>query len=136
MSVVPIFSGRVLSGGLLVLDAPKDYAKYVRSLHGQFVEVVVRKLRTQRSLDQNAYWWAVPVRLLAEHCGYTDDQMHYVLLGECFGYVIGPHGHDIPNVASSSKLTTDEFSRLIEWVLVWGPTEMGVEIPPPNKVAA
>lgn len=62
--------------------------------------------------------------------------MHYALLGECFGYVIGPTGTVIPNVPSSSHLTTEQFTRLIEWVLIWGPTEMGVDIPAPEKVAA
>lgn len=109
---------------------------HLESLAGHDVEIVIRKKRRQRSIDQNAYWWAVPVRLLAEHCGYTDDQMHYALLGECFGYRVGPKGHDVPNVVSSSQLTTEEFTRLIEWALVWGPTEMGVEIPPPERVAA
>jgi hypothetical protein len=78
----------------------------------------------------------VPVRLLAEHCGYTDDQMHYALLGECFGYIDGPKGTKVPRVAGSSKLSVEEFTRLIEWVLVWGPAEMGLEIPSPEKVAA
>lgn len=138
MALVPIFNGRVNDEGALVLfDTERTQRRaYLRTLAGKDVEIVVRKKRSQRSVDQNAYWWAVPVRLLAEHCGYSDDDMHYALLGECFGYKVGPTGHQMPNVSSSSRLSTEEFTRLIEWVLVWGPTEMQVDIPSPERVAA
>lgn len=91
---------------------------------------------TKRSLNQNAYWWSTPVKLLAEHCGYTDSQMHYALLGECFGYTVGPTGKPVPVKPSSSDLTVEEFTHLIEWVLTWAPTELGVIIPSPNEVTA
>lgn len=96
-------------------------------------EIRIRPYKAQRSGAQNAYWHAVPVDLIAEHCGYTHDQMHYALLGEWGGYIDGPHGKPVPRCASSSKLTTEEFSKLIEWVLIWGPAEMGVIIPSPNE---
>ena len=91
-----------------------------------------RAIQTKRTLDQNKFWWAVPVRILAEHCGYTDTQMHYALLGECFGYGAGPVGHDVPNKPSSKELTVEEFRQLIDWVLVWAPSELGVLIPEPG----
>lgn len=106
---------------------------HLRTVAGQAVEIVVRKPRTKRSLDQNAFWWAVPVELLAEHCGYSRNQMHYALLGECFGYTPGPTGGAVPVKASSSELSVDEFSHLIEWVLIWGPSELGVVIPSPGE---
>lgn len=94
------------------------------------------KRGAKRSLDQNAYWWAVPVKILAEHCGYTDTQMHYALLGECFGFVEGPAGHPVPVKPSSSELTVDEFKHLVDWVLTWAPTELGVVLPEPGEVIA
>lgn len=98
--------------------------------------LTLKPTKAQRSLDQNAYWWAVPVEILAEHCGYTPAQMHYALLGECFGYTPGPTGHPVPNVPSSSELNTAEFTKLIDWVLTWAPTELGVVIPAPDERAA
>lgn len=137
-TLIPIFHGWVTDDGRLeLLDNERDRRRrYLATLAGRPVEVVVRKVREQRSIDQNKYWWAVPIPLLAEHCGYTDTQMHYVLLGECFGYVVGPTGKGVPNVASSSNLSVEEFTKLIDWVLIWGPTEMGVYIPPPKNAEA
>jgi hypothetical protein len=105
----------------------------LREFAGKPVEVIIRAPRSKRSLDQNAFWWAEPVRLLAEHCGYTDSQMHYALLGECFGYLAGPAGQAVPAKPSSSDLSVDEFKHLIDWVLIWGPSEMGVVIPSPEE---
>jgi hypothetical protein len=130
----PIFTGRVNEAGQVVLDNRDDARTYVRILIGKPIEVVVRPKHAQRSVDQNAYWWAIPVKLLAEHCGYTDTQMHYALLGECFGYIDGPHGHPVPKEPSSAALTAEQFSTLISWVLTWAPTELGVDIPAPGEV--
>ena len=77
--LAPIFPARVLDGGLLVLDRPRDYGRYLQILKGQFVEVIVRKRRTQRSGQANRYYWAAVVTPLAEHCGYERGEMHETL---------------------------------------------------------
>jgi len=133
--LAPIFPARVLDGGLLVLDRPRDYGRYLRMLKGQFVEVIVRKRRTQRSLDQNAYLHAVPIPILAEHFGYTIPEMKLVLMGECFGW--HPEkitGRDLPLKPSTSEMSVDECSRLIDWVIPWAATNHDVLIPLPNEV--
>lgn len=136
MSPVPVFRGHVNTRGKLIFDDRAGVLEHVRSLNGQAVDVVIKKAKDKRSLDQNAYWWAVPVKILAEHCGYTDAQMHYALLGECFGYTAGPTGQPVPVKPSSSDLSTQEFKHLIDWCLTWAPTELGVEIPEPSKAEA
>lgn len=106
---------------------------HLRKYAGALLDVVIRPHRAQRSLDQNAYWWAVPVELIAAHCGYEPEQMHYVLLGEWRGYIEGPRGQAVPRCASSSKLTTAEFTELIEWVQRWAVQELSVQVPAPNE---
>lgn len=106
---------------------------HLRRYAGTMLEIRIRPHKKQRSTDQNAYWWAVPIAILAEHCGYEPEQMHYVLLGEWRGYIDGPQGQKVPRCASSSKLTTAEFTDLIEWVQRWAATELDVQIPAPNE---
>jgi hypothetical protein len=133
--MTPIFTATVRGGKLVQADL-NAVKRHLATLDGHDVEFTIKRKRSQRSLDQNKFWWAVPVAILAEHCGYTPSQMHYALLGECFGYLAGPTGQPVPNVPSSSELSVDEFSRLIEWVLTWAPSELGVSIPAPNEVDA
>ncbi len=105
--------------------------RWLRSQAGKFV--TIRLVKKRRSLDQNAFWWAVPVRIIAEHCGYDPEQMHYALLGEWRGYIDGPSGEKVPRCASSSRLTTVEFTELIDWVQRWAVEQLDLQIPSPNE---
>jgi hypothetical protein len=134
MTPTPLFCGRVLQGGLLVLDRPKDYAKHLRSLAGQYVEIVARKRRTKRSLDQNAYIH-VAATLASEHTGYTLAEVKLIWMGECWGWHTVA-GHELPVKPHTSDMTVDEASYFIDWVGPWSLEHMGVEIPPPERVAA
>ena len=132
------FTGRVLAGGLLVMDRPKDYAHHVRRLAGQYVEVIVRKQRVKRSLPQNKWHWGVAVPMIAEKCGYDrheHERMHYELVALCFGTTRGKNGVEIPN-KQSSELTTADFSKLMEWEVLWAAIEYDLVIPLPNEVEA
>lgn len=113
---------------------PAVVRRQLFELLGKPIDVVMREVEKKDVRQMQKYWWAVPVPLLADHCGYTDAQMHYALLEECFGYEIGPRGVRIPNQPQSSYMSFAKWRRLIDWVLVWGPTEMHVDIPPPTKV--
>lgn len=140
----PVFGGTVemidKGQGLLVPGVKwADQAtvrRHLFELVGKPVNVIIREVVKRDIRQMQKYWWAVPVPLLADHCGYTDAQMHYALLEECFGYITGPKGVRIPNEPQSSYLSFDKWRRLIDWVLVWGPAELGVDIPPPTKVEA
>ena len=129
----PVFLGAVRSGALVFQGLPV-VSRYLRGLEGEDVEVIIRKLRSQRSLAQNAYWWAVPVEIMAEFMGEDRPATHYALLGECFGYHLNEKvGKQVPNKGSSSALTVEEFSALIEWCPPWAMTTFGVSIPLPNE---
>ena len=134
-----IFHGRVDEDGqLLLLDTERALRRVaLRRLAGHAVEVLIRKERTQRSLDQNAYIHAVPVTILADHFGYTVPEMKLVLMGECFGWHLDPiSGREIPIKPATSSMDVEECTRFIEWVIPWAMTNHGVAIPLPNEVAA
>ncbi len=138
MSFAPVFSGRVLAGGLLVIDKPKEYAKHVRTLHGRFVEVVVRKQRVKRSLDQNAYLHSVPFPMLAEELGYESiEELKLALMGECWGYHTDKvSGRELPVKPHTSSMTVDECTRFIEWLIQWAQITWNIRIPLPNEAEA
>lgn len=117
MSTTPVFPGRVLPGGLLVLDRPKDYARYVRSFHGRFVEIIVRKQRTKRSLDQNALIHVIASGL-ADHCGNSLGEMKLYLMGECWGWQT-VRGHEMPVKPHTSDMTVEEATQFIDWLFGW-----------------
>ena len=128
--------GVITERGTLAIRDRDAFVKAMAQLPQGEYWITVERKKAKRSLDQNAYWWAVPVKILAEHCGYTENQMHYALLGECFGYTSGLNGRPMPVKPSSSDLSVEEFTHLIDWCLTWAAAELGVIIPNPNEVAA
>lgn len=89
----------------------------------------------RRSLDQNAFLHAVPLRILCDHTGYSIDDMKDYLLGEAFGWrdseVFGSK-RQYP-VRRSSSLTRKEFTWFLEWIESWAAQTVGVIIPRPNE---
>lgn len=139
MAPVPIFTGRVSEQGQLTLnEAERHYRRqWLDSLAGKDVEVIVRKKRTQRSLDQNAYWHAVPFPLLQEALGYDSiEELKFDLMGEKWGWTTTKHGNHIPVKPHTSEMTVEECTEFIDWLIPWAMTKHGVTIPLPNEVTS
>lgn len=120
-------------GGQIEWADRDEFVRAVRGMKDGDGEVTVGPAHRDKTYDQVKYWFAVPVPLLAEHCGTTVKRMHRDLLGECFGYETNGFGKVVPIKPSLADLTVEETADLIDWVLIFGPTELGVVIPPPDK---
>lgn len=137
--MVPVFHGQINDAATRILwdaDAALPRLRWMKTLAGERVEVIIRKARAKRSLDQNSYWHGVVFPLVSEYTGYTIPETKLVLLGECFGWQkIG--GHDVPIKPSTSDLTVEEGSRFTEFFGPWAVEHCGgLQIPLPNEVAA
>lgn len=125
------FSGHVSEAGRLTLEYPAQFKAFVGRFKGRDVELEVRKRRSQRSDAQNKFWWSVVVALLAEHCGYTDEEMHHALKVKFLGTEDLTRG--LWRIGSTRKLSTTEFADLTERVMVWAAQDLGVVIPSPER---
>jgi hypothetical protein len=125
----PIFHGRI-EGGRICLERREDFAALIQRLDGKDVELILRKHRRSRSRNQNAYYWGVVIPLIAEHCGYMDEEMHEALKWR----FLQKHDGPLPTVRSTTDLDTAEFTEYIEQCRILG-AEMGVVIPGPGEVA-
>lgn len=137
MALTPVFNGQVTKDGRLVLNDDERFLRkqHLLALAGHDVEVVVRKRRIKRTLDQNAYWHSKPFPILAEHFGLSVEEVKYVLMGECWGWHRDKvTGREIPIKPSTSSMTVEEGTFFQDWLLPWAMTEHGVDIPPPEKV--
>lgn len=97
--------------------------------------VVITDYVEKRSLDQNAFLHAVPLKLLCEHTGFTLDEMKDYLLGEAFGW---RESKIVDRVVTTplrrtSDLNRREFSWFIEWIEMWASETLGLRIPRPNE---
>jgi len=140
-SFVPVFNGVVTADGRLELDGIEamQRRRYLRSLVGKRVGVVVRERRSQRSTNQNAWLWGIALPLLAEELGYDEHEhetLHYALLGACFGHVYDPRSGQTVLAKTSSQLNTKEFADYMEWLVRWAATEHNCRIPLPGESEA
>src|SRR6185436_1312729 len=79
--MVPVVRASVSEAGKLLLSAPARalFDRYLQTLKGKPVELVVRVHRATRSGQANRFYWGVVVPLLAAHCGYDKTSMHEAL---------------------------------------------------------
>ena|SRR5689334_3393541 len=123
--IADVYRGRILAA--------------LRQAHefGWRCDIEIRKHRSQRSLEQNAYLHAVPFPIIAEHVGDSIEGVKLDLMGECFGWKeSGMSGHLYPVKPHTSSLTVDECTFFIEWLIAFAAQKFGLQIPFPNEVAA
>ncbi len=123
----PVFTG-IIEQGKVLLDSPTRYDQKVQSLEGKRIELVLRLQKSQRSLNQNAYYWGVAIKILCDHLGYADDEMHEILK---FKFLKTAKA-EMEFVKSTAKLSTAEFEEYLEKIKVWAVMELDCYIPDPN----
>jgi hypothetical protein len=127
-----IFRGKV-GNGRLWLELRDDFAKLIQTLEGKDIEVILRKQRKQRSLNQNSWYWGCIIPLLSEHCGYDAEEMHGALK-ERFLRDREHETNGLVKIRSSTSLDTAEFTEYVESCRRLA-AEMGVVIPDPGMAA-
>ena len=105
-------------------------------LVGKQYRVTIEPFRSKRSLDQNAYLHAVPLKIISQHTGFEIEELKEYLLGEAFGWrestAFGKH-RQLPVKHGTSSLRKDEFSWFIEWVIAWASNTLNLRIPLPEE---
>ncbi len=86
------------------------------------------KARHQRSVQQNRYYWGVVCKLVADHTGYSPDEVHQIFTNMFLSY--NKKGHKFTE--STTRLNTQEFEWYMEECRRWAAMELQVYIPNPN----
>jgi hypothetical protein len=131
-----VFAAEVSADAKPKLDDLPRYREALKSLAGQRIELVLRKPKSQRSLDMNAYLHSDtgPFRLLGEHFGEDMTGIKYSLMGECFGWVYSKAaGREVPIKAHTSEMSAEDSKFFVDWVIPWAAANHGVSIPLPRE---
>jgi hypothetical protein len=127
MQPTPLFSGKV-EDGKLTLEYPGSFKAQLAKYEGREICLRLTPRRHGRTIKQNAYYWAVVIPLLAESCGYEDEELHEALKWK----FLQKHDGPLPTVRSTGTLNTLEFAEYIEQCRRLA-AEMGVVIPEPGE---
>lgn len=91
--------------------------------------------RATRSLQANAFYWACVVETLAEHTGYSPDEMHDVLKAKFLPKRLAVQDRNGALVGefviggSTVRLTTQEFTEYVRQITAWAEDQLEIEIP-------
>jgi len=120
----------------VIMDFQDRYERYLTTLEGQRVNVEVKKFKKDRTPPQLKYYWAVPVRLISQHTGYEEEEVHSILK-QMFLKCINKDGYEY--VKSLSKMArqvdTVDMNGFIEAIQRWAAQELSLYIPDPNEEA-
>jgi hypothetical protein len=123
------FSAVVNDAGEIV---PEDASvvNRLKTLTGRRVHVVVSTERV-RSVAQNRYYWSCIVRPLAAEFGYSDAEMHEILLSEhSREYADNPLAP--PRIVRTSEMTTADAEEYYERVRRWAAVHHGIVLQSPG----
>jgi len=133
VSIKRILGAKII-GGRLVFDNPDMYREHLISVARMdgdtAVDVTIERHRKKRSNAENSYYWSVPIKILAEHFGYTPEEMH----GALKWLFLRVHRDGMPDTVRNSRdLSTTEFEEYCSNIRIWASNDWGVFIPEPNE---
>ncbi|MEN6623987.1 MAG: hypothetical protein ABFD50_20880 [Smithella sp.] len=126
--MIPVFHGKI-EGSIVIWDTPEKVREYLKGLEGKRIDITVKRERSQRSINQNNYYFGVVCKVLGDYFGYEVDDMHEALKLKFLQ--VGPC--DVPTIKSTTKLNTSEFEDYLERIRRWAATEYSVQIPLPGE---
>ena len=130
MAINQIFRGHI-ERGKLILDDPGKYFVRLSGLEGQRVELIVRKQKSQRSLNQNSAYWGIAIEILCSHTGYDRETMHEALKAKFASYEDLKTGLMV--IESTAKMDTVRFMKYYDDIQRWAAEFLNCYIPSPNE---
>ena len=128
----PVFPARVNERGQVIIRDRASFDNYAKTLQGSELEVIIRKRKSQRSSQQNRYYFGCVVKLIGEYCGYDTDDMHEALAMKFLRIEDCPIT-GAPRRKRTPKTNTAEFANYVDQCIRFG-AELGVVIPEPQQV--
>lgn len=137
----PMVFGTV-ENGKLIADDTELLKKAFRCHEGKRVTVEVKRFRKNRTVDQNAYYWGVVVKMVMDEMGYDEEDkatIHELLKYENhYEMRIVGKGADRKEIRapmSTANISTVAFEEYEERCRRWASRELSIYIPLPNEVA-
>jgi hypothetical protein len=131
-----VLAGRVVDGGILHLDNRAQLDRALKHPSWQRrVTITIAPEEERRRQRANKYYWGVVLKMMAEECGHTADDLHELMkLRHNSKLVVEPlTGEEVKIAQSTAKLTIPEFSVYLERVMLDGSEWLGIVFPEPSK---
>lgn len=128
----PTFAAVVRKGRLQVIEEG-NYNAFLHNMgDGEHVNLSIRRKQRDRSIKQNAWYWAGILPTLAKHTGHTETELHEIFKRLFLPpKVIEYGGRTFKVPGSTSNLSIQDFTEYVERVRAEA-ANMGINIPDPE----
>jgi hypothetical protein len=129
-------AGEITKQGALKLLNRSGFSRAMRRMKPGPVIVVVEYPTRHRSGQANRYYWGVVLAMIAEYTGHDQMELHEYFKKR-FNPIAFTLGKDEQIIGgSTTQMDTQQFTEYVEAVRRFAATELSVNIPDPNEVAA
>jgi hypothetical protein len=130
----PKVRGRVKGGKFIPAD-PSTFKEAFFCHENKEVELTVKRHRQARSLNQNAYYWGVVVRMIGQQIGEDDPEAVHEMLKMEHNYYVATVGKKEMRIPlSTADLDTTAFEAYLEKIRRWSSEWLSLYIPSPGEV--
>lgn len=135
--ITPTFQAKVVDKVLDMTPETTDaFFGYIATLDGRNVEIIVKEIERQRSNPQNAYYWGVVIKMIAEYSGYNATKADYERVHDTLRMMFLKRQDGFLNkerVLSTTELNTSEFEEYLAQIRQWAAIALNLVIPLPNE---
>ena len=108
------------------------YFRYKNKHKNKLLYITLSRKYKKRSIPENNYYWGCIVTPLAEHFGYTPEEMHETLKW-MFLRIEEPGKPPRIRSTASEDFTTKDAEEYYEKIRIWALREYGIKLQLPNE---
>lgn len=128
------FAATIKNGELAIISGHALRQHLAGYQEGESLEVTVSRRRKTRSTNQNAYYFGVVLKVIADHTGHSVEELHEIFKRKFLPpRVLTYRDQQIRLPASTTDTNTLEFTEYIESIRAEA-ASMGIEVPNPDQV--
>jgi hypothetical protein len=124
--------GRI-ENGKLILNNQRWFRGMMQLYEDCRVSILVERQKNSPSAQQWGYLWGIVYDEASRVTGHTPDELHRIMKSLHLKDKSLWRGMEIVTTASASELSSNELAEFITNVILTL-NEMGIEIPPPDKL--
>jgi len=127
--MTPKLKGKI-ENGVILYQEQELKEKWVKSLEGKEVSVVIKKYKKNRSGSQNKYLWGGVYRTISDFTGYETEDLHNHFKAHFLKKKVG----ELTTTYSTSGLNTKEFTEYIEKIKRFASIQLELKIPNADEI--
>jgi hypothetical protein len=134
----PVHGVGIVRNGRLQIVRSNVFSAQLSMLRDGPVDISVGRQKATRSQVQNSWYWSCLVGMVADHTGYSPQEIHEIYKGKFLPKTLalqdgnGEIKGEFVIGGTTTKLTPEEFAEYCDRIRQWAAETLDVNIPDPR----